>query len=206
MLQIALTGNVASGKSTVAALLEAEGVPVLRADEVAREVVAPGTPGLARVVDAFGEEVLAPDGGLDRAAMRAVVFADDDARARLESILHPLIRARRDEWIDGLRRRREALAVCEIPLLYETGLEVEFDGVVLVDVSPAERLRRMVDDRGLATFEAERIMAAQLDPAAKRQRADYVIDNDGSLDDLRAAALALLARLRTRAGDPADEG
>lgn len=199
MLSVALTGNVASGKSTVARLWREAGVAVVSADDLARTVTEPGSEGLRQVVEAFGEDVLAEDGRLDRAALRDVVFRDDEARRRLEEILHPRIRALRDAWMEGRRAEGARLVVSEIPLLFETEMEGEFDVTVLVDAPRGERLRRLVEDRGLEADEAERIMDAQMDPDEKRRRADLVVENDGTLQDLRTRALVILDLLRARA-------
>ncbi len=199
MMSVALTGNVGSGKSTVARLWEERGVPVLRADELAREVVAPGTEGLAAVVEVFGPGVLAPDGVLDREALRRRVFADPAERTLLEGLLHPRIRALRERWLAGLGPGGHPMAVAEIPLLFETGLQGEFDVVVLVDAPRGERLRRLVADRGLGEEEARRIMAAQAPVEEKRPLAHYLLENGGTLGDLEQRALALLDLLRARA-------
>lgn len=199
MLSVALTGNVASGKSTVARLWREAGVAVVSADDLARTATEPGSEGLDEVVEAFGEDVLAEDGRLDRAALRDVVFRDDEARRRLEEILHPRIRALRDAWMEGRRAEDARLVVSEIPLLFETEMEGEFDVTVLVDAPRGERLRRLVEDRGLEADEAERIMDAQMDPDEKRRRADLVVENDGTLQDLRTRALVILDLLRARA-------
>lgn len=200
MIRVALTGNVASGKSVVARLWDAQGVPVVSADGLAREAVAPGSPGLAEVVAAFGEDVLAADGSLDRVALRGRAFQDDAARRRLEGILHPRIRALRDAWMAARRSEGARLVVAEIPLLFETGGERDFDVTVLVDAPEDVRLRRMVANRDLSEEEARRIMAAQMDPASKRNRVDHVLANDGSVEDLERVALDLLEALRARAG------
>lgn len=200
MLKVGLTGSVAAGKSAVAEVWAARGVPVVSADVLAREAVAPGTPGLDAVRDAFGDAVLAADGSLDRAALRARVFGDDAARRRLEEILHPRIRDLRDRWMRDRRSGGDRLVVAEIPLLFETGGEREFDLVVVVDAPPEVRMARLVERRGLSEDEARRIMAAQTDPAEKRRRADLVVYNDGSLEQLRARSLEVLAALRERAG------
>jgi dephospho-CoA kinase len=200
VLRVALTGNVASGKSTVAGLWARAGVPVVSADELSRRAVLPETTGLRAVREAFGDGVLDADGGLDRARMRALAFGDPAARARLEAILHPRIRALREAWLEERRRAGDALVVSEIPLLFETGTEREHDVVVLVDARPEVRLERLVRTRGLGEAEARDVMAAQGDAAAKRAAADVVIDNDGSLAELEAAAAEVLADLRARAG------
>jgi dephospho-CoA kinase len=199
MLTIALTGNAASGKTTVAEIWAGRGVPLVRADDLAREVVGPGTEGLERVVRAFGNEVLAPDGSLDRGKLRTRVFNDQEERKRLEGILHPLIESRRREWLERQRSRDVQLAVAEIPLLFEVGLEDAFDGVVLVTAPTEECLRRLVEYRGLERAEASRILAAQMPVEEKLDRADYVLENGGSKADLETRALALLDLLQARA-------
>lgn len=196
MLRVALTGSVAAGKSTVARVWEEAGVPVVRSDALAREAVAPGNPGLEAVIEAFGEDLRRPDGTLDRGALRDRVFRDDEARKRLEAILHPRIAELREAWEEARRAEGAALVVAEIPLLFETGTEGEFDVVVTVDAARSERLRRLVDDRDLDPDEARRIMDAQMDPAEKRERADEVLVNDGTVAELREKALVLLDRLR----------
>jgi dephospho-CoA kinase len=196
MIRIGLTGNVASGKSEVARVWAGMGVPVVSADDLAREAVAPGSPGLRAVVEAFGAGVLASDGTLDRAGVRELVFQDPEARARLEAILHPRIRELRDAWVRERVEEGNPLVVSEVPLLYETGLEGEFDVVVVVHAAAGDRRRRLMENRGIRDEEADRIMAAQGDPDEKRRRADHVILNDGSLEELRARAEALLGKIR----------
>ncbi|MDT8341705.1 MAG: dephospho-CoA kinase, partial [Longimicrobiales bacterium] len=203
MITVGLTGNAAAGKSRVADAWRQAGIPVVSADELARQAVAPGSPGLAEVVAAFGEGVLTPDGSLDRARVRDRVFRDADARTRLEAIVHPRVRAARDRWLDELAAEGAPLAAAEIPLLFETGAHNEVDRVVVVDAPEAERLRRLVEVRGLDRDEARRLMAAQGDPAAKRARADQVIDNAGDLDGLRREAARVLAALLPPASGPA---
>ena len=200
MLSVALTGNVGSGKSTVAARWAEAGVPVVSADELSRRSVVPGSAGLRAVRAAFGDDVLAADGTLDRARLRALVFDDERARERLESILHPIIRELRAGWMEERRRAGDRLVVSEIPLLYETGAEHDFDVVVLVDAPAELRLERMMRLRGLGEAEARRIMDAQMDPARKRAAADIIIDNDGSLEELHADAGRVLEELRARSG------
>lgn len=199
-MRVGLTGNVASGKSAVARVWAEAGVPVVSADELAREAVAPGSDGLAEVVEAFGPEVLAGDGSLDRARLAAVVFGDPGARRRLEEILHPRIARLRDRWEAARAREGADLVVSEVPLLFEAGLEDRFDVVVVVHADEATRRRRLVEDRGMAPEEAERVMSAQGDPGEKLARADHVLRNDGTLDELRDAAGRLLERLRGEAG------
>lgn len=200
MITVGLTGNVAAGKSAVADVWRRSGVPVLNADVVAREVVAPGTPGLAEVVEAFGLEVLDATGALDRAALRQRIFTDRDARARLESIVHPRVLRERDRWLAAQEHQGSALAVVEIPLLFEVGAHDAVDVIVLVDAEPSIRLARIVERRGLTPDDARRIMAAQMDPAEKRKRSHYVIRNEGTLAELEAEARRVLEELRRRAG------
>ena len=197
MVSVALTGSVGSGKSEVARFWANAGVPVVSADELSRRAVGPGSEGLADVLQAFGDRVLGPDGSLDRTHMRARVFQDEAARRRLESILHPRVKELRDVWIRERRAEGNSLVVSEIPLLFEAGLDPEFDVIVVVDAPTDERLRRLVNRRGLDETEVRRIMAVQMDPVEKRRRADHVLVNDGSLADLRQRALALLEQLRS---------
>ena len=197
MVSVALTGSVGSGKSEVARFWANAGVPVVSADELSRQAVEPGSEGLAEVLQAFGDRVLGPDGSLDRTHMRARVFQDEAARRRLESILHPRVRELRAVWIRERRAEGNPLVVSEIPLLFEVGLDSEFDVIVVVDAPLEERVRRLVRRRGLDENEVRRIMAVQMDPVEKRRWADHVLVNNGSLADLRQRALALLERLRS---------
>jgi dephospho-CoA kinase len=199
VLSVALTGNVASGKSAVAGIWREAGVPVVSADDLARKAVEPGSPGLAEIEAEFGPGIRAADGSLDRAELRSRVFGDEAARTRLEAILHPRIEDLRNEWLEARRGEGHALVVSEIPLLFEIGAEDRFDATVLVHAPAGERLRRMLASRELEEEEARRIMAAQMDPEAKRERADYVLDNDGSREELEGRARELLRRLRSRA-------
>jgi len=200
LISVGLTGNVGTGKSTVAALWRARGVPVVSADELSRQAVLPGTPGLAAVRAAFGDGVVRADGTLDRARMRALVFADARERERLERILHPIVAAERARWIDERRLAGDSLVVSEVPLLFEKGLEADYDVVVLVDAPESVRLTRLVEQRGMDAAEAARIMSAQMDPSRKRAEADYVIDNAGSPEELVREAERVLVSLRHAAG------
>jgi dephospho-CoA kinase len=182
-VRVALTGGIASGKSTVAALLRALGAVVVDSDQLAREVVEPGTPGLAAVTEAFGPEVLTEDGRLDRPALGTRVFGDESARRRLEEILHPLIRARAAE-IEAAAPEG-ALVVHDIPLLVETGQAGSFDAVLVVDVPVDTQVERMVRDRGWTREDAEARVAAQASREQRRAVATYVVDNTGTRDDLR---------------------
>lgn len=200
MLNVALTGNVASGKSAVADRWRTLGVPVVSADELARTAVEPGSEGLERVREAFGEDVLTADGRLDREKMRERVFRDPAAKERLEEIVHPVVWRLRERWLNERRAEGATVVVSEIPLLFETGRQDDFDAVVLVDAPVEVRLGRMVRDRELDPEEARRIIDAQMDAEEKRPRADFVIDNVGTLSDLEVMADRVLAQLRARGG------
>jgi len=181
MLRIGLTGGIGSGKSTVAALLAARGAVVVDADRIAREVVEPGTPGLAAVVGAFGPGVLTPDGALDRAALASVVFADPEARARLDGIVHPLVRARAQEVV--ARADPDAVVVQDVPLLVETGQAGQYDLVLVVEADLETRVARLAQ-RGLGEDDARARIAAQATDEQRRAVADVVLDNSGDPDAL----------------------
>ena len=180
MLRIGLTGGIGSGKSTVAALLAARGAVVVDADKIAREVVEPGTPGLAAVVEAFGEGVLA-GGSLDRPALAAIVFTDPDARARLDAIVHPLVRERSVELVAGAPA--DAVLVNDVPLLVETGQAGTYDLVLVVEADLAIRLTRLVE-RGLSQEDARARIASQATDDQRRAVADVVLDNSGTREQL----------------------
>ena len=196
MLLVGLTGNIAAGKSSVAARLAALGAPVVDADVLARDAVAPGTPALAALVARFGPGILAADGSLDRAALRGIVFRDDAARAALNAIVHPEVARLRDAALARYRAAGAPLVICDIPLLFETGLDAKMDRIVLVDASVDHRRERLMRDRGLAAAEADAMLAAQMPAEQKRARAHYVIENDGTRGELAAQVDALWAALR----------
>jgi dephospho-CoA kinase len=181
VLRIGLTGGIGSGKSTVSALLAARGAVIVDADRIAREVVEPGTPGLARIVEAFGEPVLAADGSLDRAALAAVVFADPEARRQLDGIVHPLVRARAAEL--AAAAPPGAVVVNDVPLLVETGQASSYDLVLVVEADPATRVSRLVQ-RGLTAEDARSRMAVQASDEQRRVVADVVLDNSGTAEQL----------------------
>jgi dephospho-CoA kinase len=191
MLHVGLTGNVASGKSTVAARLASLGATVLDADRYAREALAPGTPSLARVVERFGPAVIGPDGALDRPALGRIVLRDSDARRDLEAIVHPEVARRRAVDLAEARSRGDRVVVSDVPLLFEAELEREFDEIVLVHAPEAARLSRLTAGRGMSEPDALAVMASQGDADAKRHRAHHVIENDGSLDALLGRVDAL---------------
>lgn len=184
MLQLALTGNIASGKSTVASLLAAHGATIIDADLLAREAVLPGTTALHAIVDRFGPTVLQADGTLDRPALRQRVFRDPVARDALNAIVHPAVSRLRDAQLADAKRRGDAVVISDIPLLFEVGLEHAFDGVILVDAPEAERLERLTRDRGLSRVEAQAMIDAQWPSARKRADATWIIDNDGPREQL----------------------
>lgn len=183
--RVGLTGGIGSGKSSVAQLLRDLGATVVDADVLAREVVAPGTEGLAQVARTFGPQVIGSDGALDREAMAEVVFADPSARQRLEAIIHPRVRARATE-IEAAARAGDpaAVVVHDVPLLVETGQQQSYDVVLVVDVEPEVQVRRLVEQRGMAQEQARARIAAQIDRQARLAAADVVIDNSGTRDDL----------------------
>lgn len=179
---VALTGGIASGKSTIAARLAAHGAEIVDADRIVRDVQAPGSAVLDRIVAAFGDGVVAPDGTLDRATLGALVFADDDARARLNAIVHPAVRE------ESARRFRTAFAadpdrvvVYDVPLLAEARSDDPWDLVLVADAPADLRIRRMVELRGMDEADAAARVAAQVDDAARRALADVVIDTSGDL-------------------------
>jgi dephospho-CoA kinase len=199
MLKVGLTGNIASGKSTVARVWTSLGAHLIDADQLARQAVESGSPGLRAIVEEWGSSVLDEAGGLDRAALREIVFGDPAARARLESIVHPAVAALRDREYRRLEDAGADVVVADIPLLFEVGMEDEFDLVVLVDAPEAVRRDRIVRERGLSAEQADRMIAAQMPAAEKRAGADLVIENDGTLEQLEARARAAWAFVQTAA-------
>ena len=199
MLSIALTGNIGAGKSTVAGLFERWGATIIDADRLVREAQAPGQPVLAQIVGRFGEKVRAADGSLDRAALRAAVLANPDALAELNRIVHPAVHRRRLALLDDARARGDRIVVSDIPLLFEVDDPGTFDAVVLVDAPEPVRRARLLAARALSPEEVDRMMAAQLSPAPKRARSDYIIDNDGDLPALERAGRAVWEALLARA-------
>ena len=198
-LSVGLTGNIAGGKSTVSTLWQDVGVPVVSADDLARRAVEPGSPGLSAVVDVFGEEILEADGALNRAALASVVFQDEGARRRLEAIVHPRVRALRDRWMRERFANQDTVCVSEIPLLFEVGLEGDFDATVVVDASEKIRLDRLRETRDLSVESARAIMEVQMDSGVKRDRATHVLVNEGDLQALEHQAMEVLTHLRRSA-------
>jgi dephospho-CoA kinase len=197
---VGLTGGIASGKSTFSALLRARGVPVVDADAISRAVVAPGSPALARIAEAFGRQALSPDGSLDRRWMGARVFADPVERRRLEAITHPAIRKAMLEEVARLAAAGHELAFYDVPLLYEVGLDPMVDSVVVVWTPRAVQLERLVRRDGLSPAEADARLGVQLPLDDKAARADFLVDNAGPLEALPPKADRLLADLRQGRG------
>jgi dephospho-CoA kinase len=199
VLLIGLTGGIGSGKSTVARLLERRGAAVIDADQLAREAVEKGTPGFDRVVEAFGPDVVAPGGDLDRSALAARIFADPQQRSTLEAIVHPEVARRVGDRVDTYRGT-DRVVVYVTPLLVELGLAPAFDVVIVVTASPHLRVSRVASDRGLSPDEVRRRMAAQATDEQRAEVADVLIDNDGSLAELEPQVDRLWADLMARAG------
>lgn len=186
MIRVALTGGIGTGKSYVRRRLESLGVPTIDADQLAREALAPATPGLAAVVTRFGPGVLDGHGRLDRRALAAVVFSDAGARHDLEALVHPAVRRAIDSWFDTLNPATTPYAVADIPLLYETGRDRDFPTVVVVACAPAVQLTRVVERDGMTVDDARRRIAAQLPIEEKAARADRVVRTDGTFGDTDA--------------------
>lgn len=195
-----LTGGIGSGKSTAAALLRERGVPMVDADELAREAVAPGSAGLADVHAAFGPQMLAADGSLDRQQLGALVFADAEARSRLNAITHPIVRRLAQERFAALDQQGVTLAGYDVPLLFEVGLDAVLRPIVVVTAREAIQLERILARDGLSEQAARDRIRAQLPLGDKQKRADYVLYNNGSPATLAAQVDALLEKLRAEAG------
>ncbi|MFC5800559.1 dephospho-CoA kinase [Streptomyces formicae] len=197
MLKVGLTGGIGAGKSEVSRLFVSYGAVLIDADRIAREVVEPGTPGLDAVVEAFGPEILAADGTLDRPKLGSIVFADEARRAELNAIVHPLVGARSAEL--EAAAGADAVVVHDVPLLAENRLAPLYDLVVVVDASPETQLDRLVRLRGMNESDARARMAAQATREERRAIADLVIDNDGPLEALERQVREVWAILEERA-------
>lgn len=197
MLKVGLTGGIGSGKSEVSARLRERGAVVIDADKIAREVVEPGTPGLAAVVAEFGADVLLPSGALDREKVGRIVFGDPARLAALNAIVHPLVGERMQELMDAAPAG--AVVVYDVPLLAENGLAPMYDEVVVVDAPEETQLDRLVARRGMTEEDARARMANQASRADRRAIATRIIDNSGTLDDLKAQVDALWEALTRRA-------
>jgi len=196
MILIGLTGNIASGKSEVAKMLADRGATLIDADVLSREAVEPDTQALRDIVKRWGKEVLRDDGSLNRDALRQIVFADQLELDALNRIVHPGVTRLRDREIAAARERGDRLVVCVIPLLFERNLVEEFDVIIVVDAPRPLRLERLVATRGLEETDAMNMIAAQMPAELKRARADFVIENTGSIDDLERDVDALWSSLQ----------
>ncbi|MFD7165517.1 dephospho-CoA kinase [Streptomyces violascens] len=197
MLKVGLTGGIGAGKSEVSRLLVSYGAVLIDADRIAREVVEPGTPGLAAVVEAFGPGILSADGTLDRPRLGGIVFSDPEKLATLNKIVHPLVGARSAELESTAGS--DSVVIHDVPLLTENGLAALYDLVVVVDAAPETQLDRLVRLRGMTPEEARARMAAQADRAQRLAVADLVIDNDGPLESLEPQVRKVWEELVARA-------
>ena len=200
MLNVALTGNIAAGKSTVAELFRRWGATVIDADDLARQAQSPGTEVMAAIAKRFGADVLAKDGALDRAALRAKVMGDDAALADLNAIVHPAVRHLRERLAREATERGDAIVVNDIPLLFEALDPRAFDVIVLVDAPETLRRTRLRTLRGLSNEEADRMIAAQMPAERKRPLSHHVIENAGTQAQLERAARRVFKELQRRAG------
>ncbi len=199
MLNVALTGNIAAGKSTVTAWFREWGATVVDADAIVRELQQPGTAVHAAIVARFGAGILNADRTLDRAALRARIVASDDDRLALNAIVHPAVLARRAQLVAEAAARGVRIVVNDIPLLFEVANLADYDCIVLVDAPEAERLRRLVHDRGLPEAQAAAMIRAQAPSGPKRERSDFIIDNTGDREALRVRAHEVWTELERRA-------
>ena len=199
-LIVALTGNIAAGKSLVTALFRGWGASIVDADQVVRDLQRPGTAVFQQIVKRFGTAILTKDGELDRRALRRLILEDIRARSDLNAIVHPAVRAQQAILVAAARAAGARIIVVDIPLLFEAADPAEFDAVVLVDAPETVRLHRLVTLRGLPREDAERLIAAQLPSQAKRPRSQFVIDNDGDRAQLERRARDVWLALEARAG------
>ena len=195
LLRVALTGGIATGKTYVRTRLASHGIPTLDADTLARDAVAVGSGGLAAVVARFGPGILQADGSLNRKALGGIVFADPQARADLEAIVHPRVREATAAWLDRLAQSGEALAIVDIPLLFETGREREFDRVIVTNCPRGQQLARVVERDGLTAADAEARIDAQAPTEDKVRHADFVIDTGGTFGDTNRQVDRVVERL-----------
>ncbi len=195
-MHIGLTGGIGSGKTTVTDLLAELGAVIVDADVIARAVVAPGSEGLAAIASEFGDQILTPDGGMDREAMAALVFADPEARARLNAIVHPLIRARSIEEVAAAPPG--SIVIQSIPLLVETGQQDKFDLVIVVDVPPEVAVARLIEHRGMTEADARARISAQVDRTKRLAAADVVLDNSRTREHLELQTRELWVELQQR--------
>jgi dephospho-CoA kinase len=199
MLLVGLTGGIGTGKSTVARMLEKRGAVVFDADVLARQAVAPGTPGFDQVVERFGPNVLAPGGGLDREALASIVFSDPAARRDLEGIVHPEVRRM---FAEGCEEYRDSdrVVVFSAPLLVETGMHTAFDLLIVVSAPVATQIERLMRDRGMGERDVQARIAVQLPLEAKAEVADILVDNEGTLEELERRVELVWRDLDAQAG------
>ena len=197
MKLVGLTGGIASGKSTVAEILKRQGAAIINADVLAREVVEPGHQAWTEIVNTFGTAVLQPDRALDRQKLRAIIFDDPDARKKLESIIHPQVRAVAEQRIREHAAAGYAVIVYEVPLLFEGNLQEWLRPVILVACDVDTQRNRLQSRDNLSAAQAQKHIDAQMSLEAKRRLADYVIENNGSLEDLKRQVQAVLEKIKT---------
>ncbi|MGZ9583210.1 dephospho-CoA kinase [Paenibacillus marinisediminis] len=196
-MKLGLTGGIASGKSTVSAMFVSEGALLIDADQIAREIVLPGSPALTLIAERFGEDMLLQDGSLNRKRLGEVVFRDEQERKALEQITHPAIRKRMLALMDQYAvEQPDKLVIADIPLLYESGMEGMFDAVIVVYVPRAVQLKRLMERDGLTVEQAEQRLHAQMDIEDKRTKADYVIQNETDVEITRQQVQQLIRRLK----------
>jgi len=196
--RIALTGGIATGKSYVRARFEALGVPTLDSDVLARQAVAPGTPGLVAVINRFGQDVLDATSSLDRRKLSAIVFSDPAARRDLEAIIHPAVREETERWFASLEAHGHAFGIADIPLLYEVGRHVDFDAVIVAACDPETQVRRVMSRDHITEAEARQRLAAQLPIDEKVRRADHVIRTEGTVAETDRQVVEVLRKLEVR--------
>lgn len=196
MKKVGLTGGIGSGKSTVARMLANAGFPVVDADQIAREIMEPGSPVLERVAEEFGADILDDEGVLDRSELARRAFASKEATERLNAITHPAIRAESERRFAAAEKAGETAVIYDMPLLVDLGLHAGMNLTVVVDVDVEERVRRLVEKRGLDEADARARMGQQIDDATRLAAADVVIDNNGSLDALERQVAALVKRIK----------
>lgn len=197
MLVVGLTGGIATGKSTVSAMMRESGVPVICLDELSREVVQPGTEGLAEIRRVFGDSVVDPEGGLDRAAMASIVFNDSEKRALLESIIHPRVAQEKKRRIERYEDEGRRLVVVDIPLLFEVGWQDKCDVIVVVYSPKSIQEERLVQRDGISRKDARLRLDAQMSIEEKRNRADFVIDNSGTPEETREQVERTLRKMNS---------
>lgn len=195
-IRVALTGGIATGKSFCLARFAERGVPVINADQLAHAAIAAGTTGHAAVVERFGQDVVTVDGAIDRRALARIMFEDPKARRDLEALIHPVVYRAIGTWFAELGDAGAAMGMAEIPLLYETGREIDFDRVIVAACPPAMQVERLMTRSGLSKAEAAQRIAAQLPIDAKAARADFVIDTSGSVDETDNQVSAVFEALR----------